>query len=66
MEIDEIYYTVEELAKKLKVLPNTVHKWIQNGKLDYYKFVGNIRISQIQLEAFMQESVRKKSNGGEK
>ena len=51
---DEIYYTIEEVAKMLKVVYLTVYRWIRSGRLTSYKAGKQYRIKQIDLEKFME------------
>lgn len=50
----EQYYTIEEVAKLLKVAYLTVYRWIQSGKLTAYKAGKQYRIEKTDLKEFMQ------------
>jgi excisionase family DNA binding protein len=50
------YYTIEEVAKMLKVVYLTVYRWIQNGELRACKFGKQYRIENRDINNF------KKSN----
>jgi excisionase family DNA binding protein len=39
--IEPIYYTIEEVAKILKVHENTIYNWVESGKLQAIK-IGNL------------------------
>jgi len=52
--IKEEYYTIEEVAKMLKVVYLTVYRWIQDGKLTAYKAGKQYRVKKIDLENFMK------------
>lgn len=52
--IDEQYYTIEEVAKILKVAYLTVYRWIQFGKLVAYKAGKQYRIKQADLDGFVK------------
>jgi len=52
----EQYYTIEEVAKMLKVVYLTVYRWIQSGKLIAYKAGKQYRIKQSDLEKFMKKA----------
>jgi len=54
-----IYYTVKEVATMLKMHKQTIHNWIISGKLDSVKIGNTRRISQEQLNKFLEV----KSNG---
>jgi len=45
--------TVNEIAKKLKVHPQTVYRWIYNGKLKALKIDGLVRVTEEQYEEFI-------------
>jgi excisionase family DNA binding protein len=49
------FYTVEEVARKLKVAVPTVYAWGRTGKLQVYKFEKCVRIHEDDLEAFIEE-----------
>lgn len=49
------YYTTEEVAEMLKVTPDSVRRWIRDGKLKSIKLSGKfIRISQADLDEFVK------------
>lgn len=49
----EEYYTIDEVAKMLKVAYLTVYRWIQSKKLTAYKAGKQYRIKDKDLAAFM-------------
>lgn len=49
---DEQYYSIEEVAKMLKVAYLTVYRWIQGGKLKAIKAGKQYRISKEELDSF--------------
>lgn len=51
---DEQYYTIEEVAKMLKVVYLTVYRWIQSGKLKAYKAGKQYRIEKNDLQRFLE------------
>jgi excisionase family DNA binding protein len=55
--MDEPLYTVEEVASRLAVHPETVRKWIKNGQLRATNLGGRAgyRISRTALEQFLRE-----------
>ena len=55
--MDEQLYTVEEVASRLAVHPETVRKWIKNGQLRATNLGGRAgyRISRTALEQFLRE-----------
>lgn len=50
----EQYYTIEEVAKMLKVAYLTVYRWIQSGKLVAYKAGKQYRIEKSDLDKFIE------------
>lgn len=50
--INEQYYTIEEVAKILKVAYLTVYRWIQAGKLKSVKAGKQYRIKKYDLIKF--------------
>lgn len=52
--INEQYYTIEEVAKMLKVAYLTVYRWIQSGRLTAYKAGKQYRIKKVNLDRFIK------------
>lgn len=50
----ENYYSIEEVAKMLKVAYLTVYRWIQADKLKAYKAGKQYRISKDELDKFIK------------
>jgi putative molybdopterin biosynthesis protein len=55
------YYTIEEVAKMLKVAYLTVYRWIQSSRLMAYKAGKQYRIEKTDLKEFMQMQKPKKT-----
>jgi putative molybdopterin biosynthesis protein len=51
---EEKYYTIEEVAKMLKVVYLTVYRWIQDGKLKAYKAGKQYRIKNTDLNNYIE------------
>ena len=51
--MEEKYYSIEEVAQMLKVAYLTVYRWIQAGKLEAVKANKQYRIKQSQLDKFL-------------
>lgn len=49
------YYSIEEVAKTLKVAYLTVYRWIQAKKLIAYKAGKQYRIKKENLDSFLKE-----------
>ena len=56
--IENQYYSIEEVAKLLKVAYLTVYRWIQAGKLISLKAGKQYRITKHDLEMFMKVNKR--------
>jgi excisionase family DNA binding protein len=52
---DDIYLTVEEIAKQLKVSPDTVRRWIREGRLPAIDLIGQYRIRRDDYERFLEQ-----------
>ena len=50
---NEQYYTIEEVAKMLKVAYLTVYRWIQDGKLVAFKAGKQYRVKKEDLDSFV-------------
>ena len=48
------FYTIPETAEQLKVSPKTVRRWIERGALKSHRFGKQVRISDVDLSAFIQ------------
>lgn len=52
---EEQYYSIEEVAKMLKVAYLTVYRWIQSKKLPTIKAGKQYRISKSELDNFINK-----------
>ncbi len=54
------YFTVKEVAERLKVHPQTVKDWLRAGKLEGVNFGGRTgwRITDAQLREFVQRQIQ--------
>ena len=57
---DKQYYTIEEVAKMLKVAYLTVYRWIQSGKLVAFKAGKQYRVKKADLDRFITSYKGKK------
>ncbi len=57
--VDEKYYTVEEIAERLRVTRRTVSRWIDEGDLVAVKLSpgrgGHVRIAESDLREFLEQ-----------
>lgn len=51
---DTTYYSINEVAKLLKVAYLTVYRWIQAGKLSAYQVEKQYRIDKKDFEKFIE------------
>ncbi len=58
----EELFTVEQVAKLLKVHQITVRRYVKEGKLKAFRAGGNVRISAEALKSFTQSFVPKIKN----
>jgi excisionase family DNA binding protein len=56
------FYTIRELASKLKVTPQTIRKFIKEGRLSGQRYGRPYLISDIQLRDFLLETIRKQQD----
>lgn len=56
--VEEILYTPEELALKLKISKYTVYEMIKRGDIDAHHIGRNIRVSESQLNNYLMNSRR--------
>lgn len=54
--MDEEYFTVAEVAEKLKVTPQAVYKWIKQKKIAVVYAGSDTRITSAAIEAFIRSS----------
>lgn len=52
--VEETYFTVEEVADRLKVSHMTVYRWIKAGQLGAYKIGGEFRITERDIEHYLK------------
>lgn len=53
--MEEIYLTIEEVSKKLRVNKRTVYRLAVKGQIPAFKFGKSWRISSVKLEKLFQE-----------
>jgi excisionase family DNA binding protein len=54
MTVEEQYYTVQEIAKRLRVTRQAIYNWIDEGRLQAVKVGRSLRIPESALRAFIQ------------
>lgn len=52
---EDIYYSIQEVSKTLKVAYLTVYRWIRLKKLNAYKVGRQHRVKKNDLELFIQK-----------
>lgn len=53
---DIIFYTIQEVAKALKVTPQTIRAWVKQGKLKAQRIGKPILITEENLKQFLNQS----------
>lgn len=53
-KLKDDYYSIEEVAKMLKVAYLTVYRWVRNGKLKAMKAGKQYRIRKEDLDVFLK------------
>jgi len=57
----ETYYTVTELAEVLSITPQTVRKYIKEGRIDSQRIGRPLLIRERAIKEFLGESIQKAS-----
>lgn len=55
-----MYYTVEDIAEKLKLSTETIRRYIRSGDIEVYKFGREFRIDEKAFEKFLESRSVKK------
>ena len=55
-----MFFTVDEVAEKLQLNPETIRRYIQAKELEAYKFGKNYRIEEKELDRFLETRSSKK------
>lgn len=61
--MDEQYFTVAEVAERLKVTPQAVYKWIKQGKITTVYAGADARITGAEIDAFIKRSTESRLAG---
>lgn len=57
-----MYYTVEDIAEKLKLSTETIRRYIRSGDIEVYKFGREFRIDEESFQKFLESrSIKKKA-----
>lgn len=57
-----MFFTVDEVAEKLKLSTETIRRYIRSGDIEVYKFGREFRIDEEAFEKFLESrSVKKKA-----
>lgn len=56
--LDEEFFSVAEVAEKLRVTKAAVYKWMQAGRLEYVYVGDDRRVTRAALEAFIMQSTQ--------
>jgi excisionase family DNA binding protein len=52
--VEENYYTLQDIAERLKVSYRTVYRWVRAGRLPAYKFGTDWRVKESDLRDFVE------------
>jgi len=52
--VEEDYYTLQEIAERLKVSYRTVYRWVHSGKLPAYKLGSDWRVKESDVSDFIK------------
>lgn len=63
--MDEEYYTVDEVAKRLRVSRATVYNWMRDGSLTYVVVGKDRRITGSAVRAFVKPGKAEEVEGNE-
>ena len=55
---DEILFTPEEIAQKLKLSKYTIYEMIKRGEISAHRIGRSLRVTESQLEAYLMQSRR--------
>ena len=55
-----MFFTVDEVAEKLQLNPETIRRYVRSGELEVYKFGKNYRIEEKELYRFLETRSNKK------
>ena len=61
--MEQEYFTVAEVAEKLKVTPQAVYKWIKQKKITVVYAGADARITSAAIEAFIKSSTESRLGG---
>lgn len=54
MPVEDQYYTVQEIAKRLRVTRQAIYNWIDEGRLQAVKVGRSLRIPESAVKAFIK------------
>lgn len=53
--VEEKFFTLAEVADRLKVNYRTVYRWVRSGDLSAIQFGREYRVTETDLQAFIEE-----------
>lgn len=53
--VEEKFFTLAEVAERLKVNYRTVYRWVRSGDLSAIQFGREYRVTETDLQAFIEE-----------
>lgn len=64
--MEETYYTLQDVAERLKVSYRTVYRWVRAGDLPAYKLGQDWRVEDSDLRKFLKARKAQPSKGEKK
>lgn len=55
----EVLWTVNQTAKYFSVIPNTVRRWIREGRINAHKIGSRVRIPRSEIDKLVSEAQEK-------
>lgn len=56
MTQDQVFLSVQEVAKRLNVNPRTVNRMVERGELPAYRISGVLRVDEQDLQEYLRKN----------
>jgi excisionase family DNA binding protein len=56
MTQDQVFLSVQDVARRINVNPRTVNRMIERGELPAYRVSGVLRIDERDLQAYLEKN----------
>ena len=57
--MEDIYMTIKELARYLRVKQGTVYNWVNNERIPAFKVVGQWRFRRSEIDEWIRNSTKR-------